>query len=141
MIEISVIEYFGTKIDDPAATEQMVDNATKLLRQVNKLLEEADGDGILLIPDPDTGTLISGSKGGSGDGGFRLPDSATGRPLSAHKQARAVDVYDPKNDLDRWITDRTLSVYGLYREHPDSTMGWCHLQTKAPKSGKRTFYP
>lgn len=101
--------------------------------------------------DPDTGTEISGKKNGSGDGGFRLAGSPTseGR-LSSHEEARGVDDSDQDNAFDDWLTtyDRNdgrdnekLEKHGLYREHPDATPTWCHLTTRAPKSGKRTFRP
>jgi hypothetical protein len=99
--------------------------------------------------DPDTGNEISGSRGGNGDGGFRVPTS-DGAKNSAHKEARAVDDYDPKNDFDDWLTlfdkedgryNEKLEKNGLYREHPSTTPTWCHLTTRAPASGKRTFYP
>lgn len=101
--------------------------------------------------DPDTGTEISGKKNGSGDGGFRLKGSATsaGR-LSSHEEARGVDDSDQDNGLDDWLTtfdrndgmhNEVLERHGLYREHPDDTPTWCHLTTRPPKSGKRTFRP
>jgi hypothetical protein len=101
------------------------------------------------VIDPDTGTEISGSRRGRGDGGFRLETSTTGRAFSAHKEARAVDDYDPDNAFDRWLNEfefgegqnDKLEEHGLYREHPQSTNTWCHLTTRAPPSGKRTYYP
>lgn len=116
--------------------------ADLLLRQVNMLLTEAVAKKVYTMDVcPNTGTQISGSKGGSGDGGFRLAESTTGAAKSSHKEAKAVDVYDPQDKLDRWITDELLSHYGLYREAPTKTPGWCHLTTRPPKSGNRTFLP
>ena len=68
---------------------------------------------------------------------------------SSHKEARAVDVYDPSDRLDEWLDtfehgdgDNTrLEQHGLYREAPASTPTWCHLTTRAPHSGRRTFAP
>jgi len=91
--------------------------------------------------DPDTGTRVSGSKNGNGDGGFRLSSSTTGAKNSKHKQAQAVDIYDPDDALDDWLTDERLQEFGLYREHPKYTPGWCHLQSVSPPSGNRTFKP
>src|SRR3990167_3806030 len=34
-----------------------------------------------------------------------------------------------------------LERFELYREAPEKTSGWCHLQSVPPGSGKRTFYP
>lgn len=131
---ITVTDYFGAK----PRTDEQTATAESMLGKVNALL----GSIIWGYPvDKDTGTAISGSKGGSGDGGFRLSDSATGKPFSKHKTAHAVDVYDPDNILDDSIDDELLADFGLYREHPDATRGWCHLQDVPPGSGKRTFLP
>jgi len=135
---ISLEDYFKNKFHSDAQEAE----AVILLSRVHALLDEARGAGVYTdMLDPDTGTQISGSKGGSGDGGFRLPESKTGAALSAHKEAKALDIFDPEDRLDDWITDAILSRHGLFREHPSKTAGWCHLQTKAPKSGRRTFYP
>ena len=139
---ITLDQYFGARKSHPEATPSMFAAADEMLGRVNALLDRAYNEGIYHEdPDPDTGTCVSGSRGGRGDGGFRLSDSATGHAKSAHKLARAVDVYDPDNDLDDWISDAILEEFGLYREHPEKTQGWAHLQDLAPGSGKRTFWP
>ena len=141
---ITQAQYFGAK---PHTAEHAA-AATGLLFQVNALLTEFQlVTGREPDIDPDTGTEISGSRGGAGDGGFRLPSATTGTAGSSHKQAKGVDVYDPQNRLDDWLDtaehgdgDNTLLAQaGLYREHPDATPGWCHLSTRAPGSGRRTF--
>lgn len=143
---ITVDQYFGKK----PHTESDTKNALYLISRVNVLLIEAESAGVIkLLNDPDTGTLISGSKCGAGDGGFRLSDSATGRAKSSHKEAKGIDIYDPQGKLDAWLdsfekpngVNKKLEMYSLYREHASATKGWCHLQTRAPKSGRRTFYP
>lgn len=58
-----------------------------------------------------------------------------------HEKCFAVDVVDNDNDLDVYLTDEMLTSYGLYREHPDATDTWVHLQSVPPKSGNRTFVP
>jgi len=117
-------------------------NADWLLAQVNCLLHEAANVGVYDYEiDADTNSQISGSKNGRGDGGYRLPDSSTGVQQSSHKEGKGVDVYDPMNKLDDWITDDKLAKYGLYREHPEWTPTWCHLTTRPPKSNRRTFIP
>lgn len=135
---ISLEEYFR-KPRSPAQEEY----ARDMLARVAALLVEAQAAGAYLSTwvNPHTRCRISGSKDGDGDGGFRTPGSRTGAPNSSHKEARAVDVYDPLNKLDGWITDAVLEKHGLYREHPEATHGWCHLTTRAPGSGKRTFRP
>lgn len=125
--------------------------AEDLLVRRNRLRREwMEATGREACPvDLDTGTEVSGSRGGTGDGGFRLTTASTGRTLSSHKEARGVDDYDPDNAFDTWLDtfetgaghNSKLEEYGLYREHPDSTPGWCHLTTRPPGSGRRTFWP
>ncbi len=140
---INSAEYFGLKIH----TQAQDDAAVELLERVNTML--ADELGWTFPKDPDTGSAISGSRNGAGDGGFRLPTATTGSPTSSHKEAKAVDVYDPENRIDEWLDgfehgdgdNSMLAKHGLYREHPSATPGWCHLSTRAPRSGRRTFNP
>jgi hypothetical protein len=144
---ITVEQYFGGKPHLMAHTESCV----TLLFSVNNLLDEYEhATGYKVPVDPDTGSQISGSKGGAGDGGFRLSTATTGRTGSSHKDAQGVDVFDAENWLDDWLSkydyddgkgNTKLEEYGLYREHPNATKGWCHLTTRAPGSGRRTFYP
>lgn len=142
---ITADQYFTAK---PHTPEHDI-LADDLLARVNDLRDEAERAGIQRNICPNTGTEISGSKGGSGDGGFRLPSATTGAAMSSHKEARAVDVYDPGGRIDNWLDifehgngDNTkLEQHGLYRESPNATTGWCHLTTRAPHSGRRTFNP
>jgi hypothetical protein len=115
-----------------------MDAAIVLLASVNHLLSQLNWSYPV---DPDTGCSISGAKGGRGDGGFRLATATTGAPMSCHKKGHAVDVYDPENTLDALLSDELLEDYQLYREIPDATLGWVHLQDLPPKSGRRSFYP
>lgn len=132
---ITLHDYFG----DKPRTQEQADNATELLRRVNGLLAEYVASGGVMTIDKDTGTYISGAKGGSGDGGFRLPDSTTGAPNSKHRKAQAVDVSDQAEGLDEWLSDKMLTKHGLYRESPLVTITWCHLQSMPPGSGNRTY--
>jgi hypothetical protein len=136
---ITLQDYFG---DKPHPTEYNL-NALTLLYRVNDLLSAYFTDtGTVPQKNPITGTQISGSK--SGDGGFRLPTSSTGTANSAHRFAQAVDIYDPgEQHLDKWIDANpdSLIKYNLYREDPGATINWCHLGTRKPLSGKRTFKP
>ena len=143
---ITIEQYFQAKPHAPEHEEIAKD----LLDRVNDLLAHALEDGVFAGPTcPNTGTQISGSKGGSGDGGFRLETATTGSAKSSHKEARAVDVYDPAGELDTLLDhseigggqNPVLEHYGLYREAPNATVGWCHLTTRPPGSGRRTFQP
>ncbi|MGH8764210.1 MAG: hypothetical protein ACRET8_00680 [Burkholderiales bacterium] len=143
---ITLAQYFAAKTH----TAEQEAAAKDLLTRVDALAIEALAAGRFSRPIcPNTGSEISGSKGGSGDGGFRLQSATTGSAKSSHKQGKGVDVYDPGDELDTWLDEfengeggnEVLQRHGLYREHPDSTPGWCHLSTRAPGSGRRTFRP
>ena len=144
---ITIEQYFREK----PRTDEHETAAVDLLERVNALIDEAVVAGAFKRTiDPDTGTEISGSRGGAGDGGFRLPNATTGKSLSSHKEAKGVDVFDPYEQLDDWLTafehdgsggNSKLEEYGLYREAPGATPGWTHLTTRAPGSGRRTFNP
>jgi hypothetical protein len=138
-------QYFGK----PHSAQHFAD-AVDLLQRVNRLGDEAQAFGAFTWSvDLDTGSQISGRAGGDGDGGFRTPSATTGDSGSSHRQAKGVDIYDPSNKLDTWLDgfedghggNSKLEERGLYREDPKATNTWCHLTTRAPHSGKRTFQP
>jgi hypothetical protein len=58
-----------------------------------------------------------------------------------HEKSNAIDIADPDNHFDDHLDDEQLELAGLYREHPDDTHTWVHLQRVPPKSGHRTFKP
>ena len=135
---ITLQEYFS---DKPHPNEYNL-NALTLLYRVNNLIAAYTTDtGKLPEINPKTGNQISGNKGG--DGGFRLPTSTTGSSKSAHKQGMAIDLVDHDQHLDKWLDAKpdALIKYDLYREASASTPNWCHLSTRKPLSGKRTFIP
>lgn len=136
-MSISVEDYFKAYADNPGITPVIYTNAEEMLGAVNALLAQAESEGVELVIDRVTGTLVGGEK----NGGWRPQSCTIGAPNSAHKQGRAVDVYDPEGALDAWVNDAVLETYGLYREAPASTNGWCHLTDRAPASGHRTFQP
>lgn len=113
--------------------------AALLLDRVNALLKDYIKAGRELEINPKTKSHVSGEI----YGGFRPLDCPIGAKNSSHKLAMAVDVYDPFNSLDIWIdaNPSVLEKHNLYREHASATRNWCHLSTKAPRSGKRTFFP
>jgi hypothetical protein len=128
---ITLEQYFG-KFPE-LRTPLNEGSATELLRRVNALLKELDYKTI----NKKTGSLISGTQ----YGGMRPKSCPEGAENSSHKTAMGVDIFDPDNKLDGSINDIILLRFNLYREHPDHTIGWCHLQTRQTKSGKRTFIP
>lgn len=155
MSAITKEQYFApNKLQSAEATQAVLDAAEYLLIKVNAFLAHCAEQGKYEYPvDPDTGSCISGSPPRatmSGDGGFRLPTTKTNPTVaSKHKIAHAVDVFDPHDDLDRYINqfeedagrNSLLQEFGLFREAPHATPGWCHLQDIPPGSGRRTFNP
>lgn len=148
---ITLEQYFNGK---PHTANQAA-AAFILLEKVNALLDWARLGGYKFPTDPDTKCQIGGdSVKGNGDGGFRGPHEG-GAVHSSHKimwrleqgqwvedqTMAAVDVYDPGDVLDRILSDADLERFGLYREAPEATPNWCHLTTRPPASGKRTFLP
>lgn len=132
---ITLADYVGKFADRIPADH--ADNAKLLLIRVNTLLERAVGSGkVVLELNPKTGTLISGTQ----YGGWRPHGCPEGAENSSHKLGMGVDIYDIDGDLDEWLDDASLAMAGLYREHPSQTRHWCHLTTRPPNSGKRTFY-
>jgi hypothetical protein len=134
---IALEQYVGKWSGSNDWTTERQSNADLLLLQVNQLLVAAQKAGIDLKNNPSTDSLVSGTQ----YGGFRPQSCPIGAAGSSHKEGQAVDIFDPQNKLDGWINDAILTQYGLYREHPDSTNRWCHLSTRPPKSGRRTFKP
>ncbi len=136
---IFIDEYFNDKIKFASVAQK--DSAQILLVYVNGLLNEYMKDTQRQMPiNPKTGNYISGQL--NGDGAFRLPNAVTGSLKSSHKEAKGIDIYDPtEGQLDEWITDTILARHYLFREHPSATPRWCHLTTRSPPSGKRSFYP
>lgn len=132
---IFLSDYLGKWCDD--ATYDHKSNADELLERVNALLIEADAHEVDLQENPRTGTYVSGEQ----YGGYRPQGCTIGAPQSAHKQGMAIDIYDPQNALDNWISDGILTKHDLYREAPQATNGWVHLTTRPPRSGRRTFFP
>lgn len=140
---ISLNDYFGDGqwLDHPDATDEVKANAQNLIDRVNPLLQEALDDGVVIEVNPVTGSYVSGLFHGLG--GFRPQDCKQGAPGSSHKKGEGTDTYDANGQLDAWCMahqDR-LQHYGLYMEHPDYTIHWCHLSTRRPKSGHTVFIP
>lgn len=136
---ITLDEYLGIWKDHPDVTPLVIQNAKELLKRVNALIEEVEGKNLKLSVNKKTKSQISGDT----LGGFRPQSCPIGAKNSSHKTGQAVDVFDPADSLD-WIIDKhpeLLVKHNLYREAASATRTWCHLSTRAPKSGKRTFLP
>jgi uncharacterized protein YcbK (DUF882 family) len=62
---------------------------------------------------------------------------------SKHLSGLAVDIADPKQELQKWClmnVDKLESI-GLWCEDFSATKNWVHLQIAPPGSGKRFFIP
>ena len=116
-------------------------NAARTIELADKLLVLAKLAGVSLEFIPATSSIVSS--------GWRPPDVNAATPGAAakslHMTCEAIDLYDPDGDLDEWLLSdagqRAMADLGLWHEHPSATKGWAHLQTKPPRSGRRTFYP
>lgn len=62
---------------------------------------------------------------------------------SQHLKGAAIDISDPKKELQKWClaNEKVLEEVGLWMEDFSATPNWCHFQIVAPKSGKRWFLP
>lgn len=62
---------------------------------------------------------------------------------SQHLKGGAVDISDPKRELQKWClaNEKFLEEVGLWCEDFSATPNWVHFQIFPPKSGKRFFKP
>lgn len=136
---IALTDYLGRWSSHPDATPERRANAGLLLECCAKLQAMAEADGVVFPENPMTESQISGST----YGGFRPQECPIGAPRSNHKEGRAVDLYDPKGEIDTWCLNNKpkLAECGIYIEAPSKTTGWSHWQNVAPKSGTRVFFP
>ena len=122
---ITINQYFKTLKAEKPAHEI---NAADLLERVNELLGNAVSSGIKVPINSQTKSLVSGVKWG----GYRGENCPEGRGNSAHKEGRAVDVFDPDGDLANWAANNISLMIdlGLHMEHPAATRGWAHFTTR-----------
>jgi len=101
-------------------------NCAKLLYRVNGLLK-------VLKVNP---SVTSGYRPG------HYNKAAGGATQSSHISCEAVDLGDAHLQLGKTIANSMLlKDFDLYMEDPAATPGWCHLQTRPTRSGKRIFKP
>jgi hypothetical protein len=138
-MKLTLEQYFGKYLHHKDVTPERRANAEKLVDTVNRLYDIMVAAGVVFKSNPLTGSIV----GGETLGGFRPQDCPIGAPASAHKQGLAVDLYDPDGTIDSWLVSHQLALkpYGLFFEHPTATPRWSHWTIRAPKSGRRFFYP
>lgn len=123
------VNYGHVKVDvEKELTNKMKDDAATLISKVNQLLIAYGHEAII-------------SSGWRPYLVNKLISNAA--VYSNHTKCLAVDLADPHGDLDNWCMNNlpTLEAVGLWLEHPAATKGWTHLQSVAPRSGSRIFYP
>lgn len=69
--------------------------------------------------------------------------SVGGAPHSTHDLGLAADIGDHSGLLRDWILQNleTMVRLGLYMEDFRWTLGWVHVQSRPPRSGKRIYIP
>lgn len=65
--------------------------------------------------------------------------AAGGAKNSTHLTLQAVDFADSDGAIDAFCTVDILKQCGLYKEHPDNTPRWCHVQIRP--TNNRIFKP
>ena len=108
---------------------------------VNKLLRGLSAASVETPRSPRTGSVLTS--------GWRPPEVNEAipgaAPRSHHLWGRAADIYDPEGEIDDYLMttegQELLTKLGLWMEHTSATKGWCHVQTRPPRSGRRVFYP
>lgn len=140
----TIDEYVGLHKDSPDWTPVIQGNAQLLMTLCSRLKDIMESDGIDFQTNPKTGSIISGEI----YGGFRPQDCPIGAANSSHKMGKAVDIYDPTNNIDAWLmlNQNALVECDIYIEHPSKTMHWSHWAIKttsedSPKSGHHVFFP
>ena len=116
----------------PELTPDVISNLEVLLIHVNALLD---------------GLNVSKVKISSGFRPSEINPATKGAAKkSNHMLGNAIDIIDDKQQsLANKLTPEILAKYNLYMEDKSATIGkvtnWVHLQTVAPKSKKRIFFP
>lgn len=120
-------------------TRELRENEDITLTCVNAMLSVMADYGV--IPEMSPITLTPVTSGWRPVAINAATPGASARSL--HITCEAIDLYDPEGALDDWCMNHlhVLKNLSLYLEHPAATKGWCHLQTRAPRSGNRVFYP
>jgi hypothetical protein len=141
---ISLQQYFGGRREThPLECSPGIEaNAARTITIANDLLLILEQFGVPVLANP--GGDFAGSKLNSG---WRPPSLNACTPhasaTSLHMTGEALDLHDPAGQIDAWLMNpqgqHTLERLGLWLEHPDSTPGWCHVQTRPPRSGNRVF--
>lgn len=135
---INLTQYFMGRDETykSSLTDEIRANAANTVKRANDLLEVF----YKANPSAHLRTVNSGWRPPALNA--RVPGAA---PNSQHTVAKAVDLSDDDGALDAWLMtpagQAALMAAGLWMEHPNSTPRWSHVQTVAPRSGRRVFIP
>lgn len=119
-------------------SQEMQDNLNTLLERVNKL-RKLYGKPMRVtsgLRTMESHLAIYAKKG--------ITDQSKIPMRSQHLRAAAIDVSDPKQELQKFIlglSEQELEELGLWYEDFSATFSWVHCQIYPPKSGKRFFKP
>ena len=143
---ITIDQYFGGRRTTHSleCSPGIGANAARTVDVVNSLLLDLVRFDIVPPINP-TGDFA----GGQLTSGWRPPSVNSCTPgasaTSLHMTGEACDVYDPDGTLDAFLRTPEgqflLVTRGLWMEDPSHTPGWCHVQTRPPRSGHRVFVP
>jgi hypothetical protein len=137
---VSKAQYLGVYAKSKDLTPVRLANVDRLLTAANRLQQFCMTHGIEFKMNPKTKSQI----GGETNGGFRPQNCKIGSPKSAHKEALALDWYDPVGEIDSFLmtnpeAQALAKELGFYFEHPSATVGWSHWGL-VPKS-QMFFHP
>lgn len=121
IIYITIEDYFmGRDIEyKEDITEEIRDNAAKLLKSVNAFLSKIGNDKKYVVSSGWRPLAINS----------KLSNSSK---KSLHMVGSAIDIQDSDNALQRLIeaNKAMLKEHGLWLENPQYTKGWIHLDNK-----------
>lgn len=129
--------YRSEILDNRDCPEELEDNLLDLLIKINKV-RDAWGKPM---------TVSSGWRSRADQiriyRGKGITDEAKMHMKSKHFFCQAVDIADPKQELQKWIIDNIslIAQIGLWMEDFSATKNWIHFQSVPPGSGKRFFLP
>lgn len=117
--------------------EELEDNLLQLLIKINKV-RDAWGKPMTVTSgwrSKEDQIRIYAQKG--------ITDTARIPMGSKHLSCQAIDILDPKKELQKWIQDNVslMEEIGLWFESFKYTPNWVHAQIVPPKSGSRFFIP
>jgi uncharacterized protein YcbK (DUF882 family) len=124
-------------LNDQECPEELEDNLDELLRKIN-IVRDQWGKPMTVSSgwrSKEDQIRIYAQKG--------ITDIKKIPMTSKHFSCQAVDIYDPKKELQEWIKKNLplMEKIGVWFEDFSYTPNFVHFQTVPPKSGRRFFIP